>query len=216
MVIDCRKADDRILASALWIRDQGGLVLLLSNDRGLRIEAQSNGLQTCDSTKLPSHLPIFLEHQLSSLKERRENKEIDNKDEQAAKEQKIEEQNEEKQEDENKVEEEDKPTGVLPAVERLRVLADLATDLPVWSSVPVRRYLRSAAEMVRRAKVALAAGRLEEAYVLLLKYVALHVERLPKHRDYGAVLPEERRRARVVALEVVARAEKVKEILRAR
>ena len=80
----------------------------------------------------------------------------------------------------------------------------------------MRRYLRSAAEMVRRAKVAVAAGRLEEAYVLLLKYVALIVEKLPKHRDYGAALPEELRGARVVALEVVGRAEKVKEILRNR
>ena len=70
--------------------------------------------------------------------------------------------------------------------------------------------------MVRRAKVAVTAGRLEEAYVLLLKYVALIVEKLPKHRDYGAALPEELRGARVVALEVVGRAEKVKEILRNR
>jgi len=100
--------------------------------------------------------------------------------------------------------------------DRLRTLAETAADFSVDSNIPIRRYFRSGNEMIKMAEVYFAENKLEAAYVLYMKYMTLHVEKLIKHRDYAQVLPAEKKKFRLVVKDVMSRTEELKSVLQAR
>jgi len=100
--------------------------------------------------------------------------------------------------------------------DRLRTLAETAADFSVDSNIPIRRYFRSGNEMIKMAEVYFAENKLEAAYVLYMKYMTLHVEKLRKHRDYAQVLPAEKKKFNLVVKDVMSRTEELKSVLQAR
>jgi len=102
------------------------------------------------------------------------------------------------------------------AKERLRSLAEAAANFHPDSHIPIRRYFRSGNEMIKMAEVYFGEDHLEAAYVLYMKYITLHIEKLPRHKDFGSVLPQEKKKAKAIVKEVMAKTEELKEVLRAR
>jgi len=102
------------------------------------------------------------------------------------------------------------------AKERLRGLAEAAANFNPDSHIPIRRYFRSGNEMIKMAEVYFCEDHLEAAYVLYMKYITLHIEKLPRHKDFGSVLPQEKKKAKATVKEVMAKTEELKEVLRAR
>jgi len=102
------------------------------------------------------------------------------------------------------------------AKERLRGLAEAAANFNPDSHIPIRRYFRSGNEMIKMAEVYFGEHHLEAAYVLYMKYITLHIEKLPRHKDFGSVLPQEKKKAKATVKEVMAKTEELKEVLRAR
>jgi len=102
------------------------------------------------------------------------------------------------------------------AKERLRGLAEAAANFNPDSHIPIRRYFRSGNEMIKMAEVYFGEDHLEAAYVLYMKYITLHIEKLPRHKDFGSVLPQEKKKAKATVKEVMAKTEELKEVLRAR
>jgi len=102
------------------------------------------------------------------------------------------------------------------AKDRLRGLAEAAANFNTDSHIPIRRYFRSGNEMIKMAEVYFGEDHLEAAYLLYMKYVTLHIEKLPRHRDFGTVLPQEKKNAKAKVKEVMAKMEHLKEVLRAR
>jgi len=102
------------------------------------------------------------------------------------------------------------------AKERLKSLAEAAANFNPDSHIPIRRYFRSGNEMIKMAEVYFGEDHLEAAYVLYMKYITLHIEKLPRHKDYGSVLPQEKKKAKATVKEVMAKTEQLKEVLRAR
>jgi len=102
------------------------------------------------------------------------------------------------------------------AKERLRGLAEAAANFNPDSHIPIRRYFRSGNEMIKMAEVYFGEDHLEAAYVLYMKYITLHIEKLPRHKDFGSVLPQEKKKAKGQVKEVMAKTEELKEVLRAR
>jgi len=102
------------------------------------------------------------------------------------------------------------------AKERLRSLAEAAANFHPDSHIPIRRYFRSGNEMIKMAEVYFGEDHLEAAYVLYMKYITLHIEKLPRHKDFGSVLPQEKKKAKATVKEVMAKTEELKEVLRAR
>lgn len=102
------------------------------------------------------------------------------------------------------------------AGDRLRGLAEAAADFKVDSNIPIRRYFRSGNEMIKMAEVYFSENKLEAAYVLYMKYMTLHVEKMVKHRDYAQVLPAEKKQFRTKSKDVMAKAESLKSVLRER
>jgi len=70
--------------------------------------------------------------------------------------------------------------------------------------------------MIKMAEVYFGEDHLEAAYVLYMKYITLHIEKLPRHKDFGSVLPQEKKKAKAIVKEVMAKTEELKEVLRAR
>ena len=66
------------------------------------------------------------------------------------------------------------------AKERLRGLGDAAAAFNCDSNIPIRRYFRSGNEMLKMAEVYFSEDKLGEAYLLYMKYMVLHVEKLPR------------------------------------
>ena len=63
----------------------------------------------------------------------------------------------------------------------------------LWSAIcrtPMRRYLRSGAEMVRMANIYEREDDLERAYVLNLKYLTLFVEKIRGHPEFNYIPPQ--------------------------
>jgi len=102
------------------------------------------------------------------------------------------------------------------AKERLRGLGETAANFNPDSHIPIRRYFRSGNEMIKMAEVYFGEDHLEAAYVLYMKYITLHIEKLPRHKDYASVLPHEKKKAKATVKEVMAKTEELKEVLRAR
>jgi len=102
------------------------------------------------------------------------------------------------------------------AKERLRGLAETAANFNPDSHIPIRRYFRSGNEMIKMAEVYFGEDHLEAAYVLYMKYITLHIEKLPRHKDFASVLPQEKKKAKATVKEVMAKTEELKEVLRAR
>jgi len=102
------------------------------------------------------------------------------------------------------------------AKERLRSLAEAAANFHPDSHIPIRRYFRSGNEMIKMAEVYFGEDHLEAAYVLYMKYITLHIEKLPRHKDFGSVLPQEKKKVKATVKEVMAKTEELKEVLRAR
>jgi len=99
---------------------------------------------------------------------------------------------------------------------RLRMLADAAAEFSIDWNIPIRRYFRSGQEMIKMAEVYHNEGSLEAAYVLYMKYMTLFVEKLKNHKDFGQVLPAEKKRVRGVVKEVMGKTEELKIILKSR
>jgi len=99
---------------------------------------------------------------------------------------------------------------------RLKLLSDAAADFVIDSNIPIRRYFRSGQEMIKMAEVYHNEGSLEAAYVLYMKYMTLFVEKLKSHRDFGSVLPAEKKRVRGVVKDVMGKTEELKMVLKHR
>eukprot|EP00090_Calanus_glacialis_P046494 TRINITY_DN9162_c0_g1_i1.p1 TRINITY_DN9162_c0_g1~~TRINITY_DN9162_c0_g1_i1.p1 ORF type:complete len:449 (+),score=183.73 TRINITY_DN9162_c0_g1_i1:173-1519(+) len=99
---------------------------------------------------------------------------------------------------------------------RLRLLADAAAEFSIDCNIPIRRYFRSGQEMIKMAEVYHNEGSLEAAYVLYMKYMTLFVEKLKNHKDFGQVLPAEKKRVRGVVKDVMGKTEELKMILKSR
>jgi len=100
------------------------------------------------------------------------------------------------------------------AKERLQNLGQAAADFVADNNIPIRRYFRSGNEMIKMATVYHAEGNLEAAYLLYMKFATLHVDKLPKHRDYNGVIPAEKKKVRVKVGDVMEEIAKIKDILR--
>jgi len=102
------------------------------------------------------------------------------------------------------------------APERLKSLAESAADFKVDHNIPIRRYFRSGNEMIKMAEVYFSEDNLEAAYFLYLKFMTLFVEKVKGHRDWGHVLPQEKKRVMGQVKTVMVKTESLKDVLRQR
>jgi len=98
--------------------------------------------------------------------------------------------------------------------ERLRALADMASDLNIDPHIPIRRYFRSGSEMLKMGEIYYKEDSLESAYILFFKYVTLHIEKIKQHPDYKDVLPTEKKSYFSTVKKILSQSEKVKAELR--
>ncbi|CAH1794696.1 unnamed protein product [Owenia fusiformis] len=99
---------------------------------------------------------------------------------------------------------------------RVRALCEYGCKVEVDKAIPPRRYFRSGVEMLRMATQYHSEGDLESAFVLYSKYIALFVEKLPKHPEYKSTSPEERERNKKKMVQLFPLAEQVKKQLKER
>lgn len=100
--------------------------------------------------------------------------------------------------------------------QRMRGLAEAASDFKVDNRIPIRRYFRSGQEMIKMAEVYRQEGNHEAAYVLYLKYITLFVEKLKTHRDYNQILPTDKKKAMSTVREAMSITENLKKALKVR
>ncbi|KFM70990.1 STAM-binding protein-like A, partial [Stegodyphus mimosarum] len=92
----------------------------------------------------------------------------------------------------------------------VRNLALTGSSVFVDRSIPLRRYFRSGAEMLRMAKMYLDEGQLENAFILYTKYTTLFIEQVPKHPEYQLLPDSEKIETRKKLESIFGIAEKVK------
>jgi len=100
--------------------------------------------------------------------------------------------------------------------QRMKSLAEAASDFKVDNRIPIRRYFRSGQEMIKMAEVYRQEGNHEAAYVLYLKYMTLFVEKLKTHRDYNQILPSDKKKAMSKVREAMSITENLKKALKVR
>jgi len=99
---------------------------------------------------------------------------------------------------------------------RLKSLGESAADFKVDSNIPIRRYFNSGREMTKMADIYFSEDNLEAAYFLYLKFITLFIEKIKLHRDWGQVLPQEKKRAVSEVKTVMVKTESLKVVLRER
>ncbi|CAG0921094.1 unnamed protein product [Notodromas monacha] len=75
---------------------------------------------------------------------------------------------------------------ILEPQERMRLLTIMA-DVQVDGHIAVHKYFRSGVEMMRMAQVYEQEGKMEDAYMLYLRYTILFLEKIREHPGYADV-----------------------------
>jgi len=103
---------------------------------------------------------------------------------------------------------------VLKPEERLRKLERVGTEFKLDPQVPIRRYYKSGAEMLRMANNYYEDESLAKAYVLYHKYLSLFIEKIVKHPEYGTVSSQEKARVKKALMLVLKKCEEIKAALK--
>lgn len=87
---------------------------------------------------------------------------------------------------------------------------------PTLSIVIAFRYYRSGNELYKMAKIYLSEGNLENAYILLMRFLTIFVERIKKHPGYNEVPAETKKTITVKVKEIMPITEQLKAKLKQR
>ncbi|KAI9584647.1 STAM-binding protein-like isoform X1 [Glossina fuscipes] len=97
--------------------------------------------------------------------------------------------------------------------ERMSYLVQHGNMIEVDPKQSILRYFRSGREMVRMAKVYVAEGNHENAFILYMKYLTLFVEKIRKHPDFESKRAEMKDINKLIKEEIMPKSEKLRQKL---
>ncbi|CAO1423725.1 unnamed protein product [Diamesa tonsa] len=83
--------------------------------------------------------------------------------------------------------------GIIEPDQRIKQLVNSGSNITVDPNQAVLRYYRSGTEIYKMAKIYLAEGNIENAYILLLRFLTLFVEKIHQHPENKNVPAEQRK-----------------------